>query len=94
MSNIGPTGGVPCPECDGPSGVTDSRKSGEGVVRRRRRCATCGHRWTTYEVPSDWFRQEASARGARIALTDAITRLTAARDALDATEYEDPSDAP
>lgn len=40
-----------CPKCDGQDDkVIDSRASREGsVIRRRRECLTCGHRFTTYE---------------------------------------------
>lgn len=38
-----------CPYCNGvDSKVTDSR-SAEDSIRRRRQCAHCGHRFTTYE---------------------------------------------
>ena len=38
-----------CPYCNGAdSKVTDSR-SAEDSIRRRRECAACGHRFTTYE---------------------------------------------
>ncbi len=31
--------------------VKDSRSIGDsGILRRRRKCADCGYRWTTYEV--------------------------------------------
>lgn len=45
-----------CPACGGGTGVTDSRKSGAGI-RRRRKCYTCGHRLTTMEVSADLFRE-------------------------------------
>jgi transcriptional repressor NrdR len=40
-----------CPKCgDQDDKVIDSRASREGAtIRRRRECATCGHRFTTYE---------------------------------------------
>jgi len=40
-----------CPECDSPEDrVVDSRSTREGrAVRRRRECAQCGARFTTYE---------------------------------------------
>jgi len=31
------------------SGVIDSRYTEEGI-RRRRKCKTCGHRWSTLEI--------------------------------------------
>jgi transcriptional repressor NrdR len=40
-----------CPKCGGQDDkVIDSRSSREGAtIRRRRECAKCGHRFTTYE---------------------------------------------
>lgn len=39
-----------CPSCDAfNSGVIDSRTSGD-MIRRRRRCTECQHRFTTFEV--------------------------------------------
>lgn len=40
-----------CPKCPGheETGVTDSRLSSPRVLRRRRKCRTCGHKFTTYE---------------------------------------------
>lgn len=43
-----------CPICQGGTGVTDSRPSGE-AIRRRRKCYSCGHRLTTMEIPHDLF---------------------------------------
>lgn len=40
--------GYGCQKCDGPTTVTDSRKSAN-AIRRRRACILCGHRFTTYE---------------------------------------------
>jgi transcriptional repressor NrdR len=41
-----------CPSCKYPrDSVTDSRSHSDGmVIRRRRKCKSCNHRWTTYEV--------------------------------------------
>jgi len=41
-----------CPECDAHVwGVIDSRwTQAAGMVRRRRECAECGYRMTTYEM--------------------------------------------
>ena len=41
-----------CPGCgEKLSGVVDSRPSADGkATRRRRECAGCGQRWSTYEV--------------------------------------------
>lgn len=44
-----------CPGCNASQvKVVDSRPMDSGaVVRRRRGCMECGHKWTTYEVDSD-----------------------------------------
>lgn len=40
-----------CPQCAGSTEVRDSRPRIEGTgIRRRRLCARCGHRFTTWEV--------------------------------------------
>jgi len=39
-----------CPGCQHPTRVLESRRADDGVaIRRRRVCASCGHRFTTYE---------------------------------------------
>jgi len=39
-----------CPECDRPTRVLESRRAESGAAtRRRRECAACGHRFTTFE---------------------------------------------
>jgi transcriptional repressor NrdR len=41
---------VVCPSCRSQTRVLESRRSGDGdVVRRRRECASCGRRFTTFE---------------------------------------------
>jgi transcriptional repressor NrdR len=40
---------VHCPDCDSPSHVVETRRAPDGAVRRRRECASCGRRFTTYE---------------------------------------------
>lgn len=44
-----------CPRCHSHRGqVTDSREDDVNhTIRRRRRCPSCGHRWTTYEVTAE-----------------------------------------
>jgi transcriptional repressor NrdR len=39
---------VNCPRCDSPTATLETRKAGD-AIRRRRRCSSCGHRFTTYE---------------------------------------------
>jgi len=39
-----------CPSCHAPASVLDSRPADDGAaVRRRRRCGSCGERFTTLE---------------------------------------------
>ena len=39
-----------CPRCQSPTRVVESRPSEAGAAtRRRRECASCGHRFTTFE---------------------------------------------
>lgn len=39
-----------CEECGADSGVYDSRASPKGFILRQRKCLSCDHRWSTYEV--------------------------------------------
>jgi transcriptional regulator NrdR family protein len=48
--------GVQCPRCNGESSVIDSR-DGETSRRRRRKCNSCEHRYTTYEVHADDYER-------------------------------------
>jgi transcriptional regulator NrdR family protein len=39
-----------CPKCNSPNQyVIDSRDAPGNMIRRRRNCRACNHRWTTYE---------------------------------------------
>jgi transcriptional repressor NrdR len=44
-----------CKQCESfESKVADSRGiEDKNVIRRRRECLVCGHRWTTYEIDSE-----------------------------------------
>lgn len=54
-----------CPACDSDSRVVDSRESREGkAVRRRRECAECGGRFTTYEFVAERTPQVLKRSGA------------------------------
>lgn len=44
-----------CGKCGGTSSVTDSRPV-HSTVRRRRKCESCGFKWTTFEMGSDLTR--------------------------------------
>lgn len=40
-----------CPKCGSDSQIIETRLIKSGVVRRRRECLNCLHRWTTGELP-------------------------------------------
>lgn len=43
-----------CPSCTSPTAVYDSRPLRlDTVIRRRRKCPTCKHRFSTYEMVAD-----------------------------------------
>lgn len=59
-----PLTGYPCPACAcRTTEVIDSRaKADDARWRRRRKCAACGYRWTTYEInEEDLARRDADA---------------------------------
>jgi transcriptional regulator NrdR family protein len=39
-----------CPKCQSDTEVIDSRQRDDGPYYRRRKCASCGHRFSTLEV--------------------------------------------
>jgi transcriptional repressor NrdR len=82
-----------CPSCNQATRVLESRRADDGAATRRRRCcAGCGHRFTTYErrdrdpafvVKRDGSRQ----RFDRTKLRAALLRSTHKRQ-VDATDVE------
>lgn len=47
---VSEVGTINCPHCDHASTrVVDTRDTGQNEIRRRRECADCGERFTTYE---------------------------------------------
>lgn len=67
-----------CPQChQRDSEVIDSRGTEENGIRRRRRCARCGHRYTT--------RERIEAGHQRVAAMDRIEDLLAEAQTLLAT---------
>lgn len=74
---------LPCPECAGESKVRDSRYAAD-VVRRRRECLRCKHRWSTYETNID--PRELLLEGRRI--RDAFDRQSRATSAFSITVRE------
>jgi transcriptional repressor NrdR len=86
---------VRCPFCRAPdSRVIDSRElSGGDSIRRRRECAACGRRFTTYErvesaslvvVKKDGRRQEFDPAKLRQKLRVALTKRPVGEEAIDA----------
>ena len=83
-----------CPFCQArDSRVVDSRELGSGEsIRRRRECAACGRRFTTYErvesgglmvVKRDGRREEFDARKLRDKLRTALTKRPVAQVEID-----------
>lgn len=60
-----------CTKCGADSRVTDNRPRPNGVMRRRRHCLACTHRWTTEEITIDkrgnFHRDQAQAKRLRYA---------------------------
>lgn len=56
-----------CIECgEATVNVVDSRAAGDGrLLRRRRMCRSCGHRWTTWEGPEQPVYHDGIVRRAR-----------------------------
>ncbi|HET7093083.1 MAG TPA: transcriptional regulator NrdR [Thermomicrobiales bacterium] len=84
-----------CPFCHSPdSRVVDSRElSGGASIRRRRECAECGRRFTTYErvedtglvvVKKDGRRQDFDPAKLRQKLRVALTKRPVGEDQIDA----------
>ncbi len=58
--------------------VTDSRPTSDGLVRRRHSCAACNVRFTTLEVPAEWWEghdHTALSIALRDTLTEAVKRF-------------------
>jgi hypothetical protein len=67
-----------CRQCRGASMVIDSRCArwhGEWIVRRRRRCKSCGHRWTTRELEDQDLPERQDMQLLRSHLQDALQLL-------------------
>lgn len=66
---------MPCPACGhSRSDVWDSRVTKNNWQRRRRKCGSCGNRWTTIELPEEFVD----------GLPGVIKGIRSARDKLDA----------
>jgi transcriptional repressor NrdR len=44
-----------CPICNGDTKVIDSRLKEDGLIKRRRECKVCKHRFNTYELDEDLY---------------------------------------
>lgn len=74
-----------CPKCANPTTVYDSRSVEKGtVIRRRRKCLTCGHRIRTYEAESYEFGHSVNGRTVLAVDRDALAKAVgrAAQDEL------------
>jgi transcriptional regulator NrdR family protein len=80
--------GIACPKCGGVEHIVSDSREALGCVRRRRRCAACGHRFTTRETISDVTHASIEAMVASFALSGLErdirslieTRLTSAKE--------------
>lgn len=64
---------MPCPRClEGKSAIVSSRPTEAGHIKRRRQCATCSYRWTTWEsdVDPNTVRSLSKADESRIRFLD------------------------
>ena len=69
---------VSCPSCAADEvGVIDSRATASGNIRRRRKCANCGHRWSTIEVSFAAMQKLTAAAKVSAELLAAADRLAA-----------------
>lgn len=46
----GPTFALSCPNCGHGRASVEDKRAGPGYIRRRRKCAGCGGRYTTHEI--------------------------------------------
>lgn len=53
MQNKAPSNMVTCPKCGGARGYTKDMRPVEGRIRRRKQCAACSHRFTTWEASEE-----------------------------------------
>ncbi len=81
-----------CPFCASRDTKVVDKRDGDGVTRRRRRCASCAARFTTYERPEaarllvvkkDGRREEFSRTKLRAGFTKACTKRPVAADAIE-----------
>ena len=77
-----------CPKCSADTKVKDSRPHADDptVIRRRRHCEGCGHRFETQEGTVDIVRQRSRKREARAAKLAALSSGERAREAAGRAE--------
>ena len=78
-----------CPKCGSlMSKVIDTRYSTQvKLIRRRRECLDCGHRFTTHEVPVGYIPSQEMAKTMAPELYDVIVKLVERKE--DAKEFEE-----
>ncbi len=76
------TPGFMCPSCkERHTSVVDSRPRESGYIRRRRVCDSCTFKFSTIEVPLDFF-ESADLGSLRTATSNAMNELVRAFNAL------------
>lgn len=76
LKDAHPSNAPACPHCGGLTGhVVDSRPTEHGEIRRRRVCATCHGRFSTFEADSSRFRTVVSDRARLEKMIDAASLL-------------------
>jgi transcriptional repressor NrdR len=81
-----------CPYCSSRETKVVDKRDGDGVTRRRRRCASCAGRFTTYERPEiarlfvvkkDGRREEFNRAKLRAGIEKAVTKRPVSAEAIE-----------
>ncbi len=81
-----------CPYCSSRDTKVVDKRDGDGVTRRRRRCASCAARFTTYERPEiarlfvvkkDGRREEFNRAKLRAGIEKAVTKRPVSAEAIE-----------
>lgn len=59
---------IPCPKCNSIRNTVKDSRAKEDRIRRRRECAGCSQRFTTYEVYDTTFREMETLRNLKVRL--------------------------
>jgi hypothetical protein len=83
-----------CPKCQGSTRCVDSRGGPRNSIRRRRRCMTCEHRFSTYETRLEETPLPPSAvlfliGEVELAANETLARLARLRQGLEASQLVD-----